>query len=184
MSGVNDLAEQLKSGAISLPEWQAGMKDFIRNELINSMVLAKGGREFVTQSDYGFVGSQVKKQYQYLDKFAADIRANPAAWLTGRRLNARASLYNQLGYAALEEDIQREKVKSGWTEERRVLGFVRFEHCEDTGDRPGCVELAAKEWQKIGTLPKIGEAACYTNCRCEFQYRKPDPENAGEWIYE
>jgi len=182
MSSVSVLCEQLKSGSISLPEFQAGMRDFIRLELGAAMELAKGGREFVTQADWGFVGAQAKKQYAYLDNFVAEIAANPTGWLSGNRLNSRANLYAQLGYAALEDDLQREKTKAGFTEERNVLD-PGAEHCKDTSGRPGCEEITAKGWVPIGTLPKIGERACYTNDRCELQYRKPDPENPGEWIY-
>jgi len=182
MSSMSALSDQLKSGAIGLSEWQSGMKDLILDELTNAMILAKNGRDNITQADWGFVGSQAKKQYQYLDKFAAEIAANPTAWLTGNRLQARVSLYQQLGYAALEEDVQREKVKAGFTEEINVLD-PGAEHCTTHGDRPGCKEITDKGWQPIGTLPKVGERACYTNDRCSIRYRKPDPENPAKWIY-
>jgi len=180
---LEQLAADLKAGNITLAEWEAGMRQYLREQYEAAMILAKGGRDFITQSDWGFVGAQAKKQYQYLDGFAAEITANPTAWLTGGRLQARVGLYAQVGYTALEEDIAREKLKAGFTEERRVLGPVRTEHCEDTANRPGCVELAAKGWQPIGTLPPIGEASCWSNCKCSFEYRKPDPENPGQWIY-
>jgi hypothetical protein len=182
MTGVSALCDQLKANTISLAEWQAEMRDVILNELTQAMILAKGGRDFVTQSDWGYMGSQAKTQYTYLDKFVAEISANPTGWLSGNRLNARANLYSQLGYAALEDDLQREKTKAGFTEERNVLD-PGAEHCHETSGRPGCEEITAKGWVPIGTLPKIGERACYTNDRCELQYRKLDPENPGEWIY-
>jgi hypothetical protein len=179
---VATLSNDLKSGAISIPEWEAGMRDAILFELTAAMVLAKGGRDFVTQSDWGYVGSQAKKQYDYLGKFADEIAANPATWLTGNRLNARADLYGQVGYTALEDDLQREKLKSGYTEEINVLD-PGAEHCSDTKGRMGCEEVTAKGWQPIGTLPLIGDRACWQNCRCLMKYRKPDPENPGKWIY-
>jgi hypothetical protein len=182
MSSMSALADQLKSGAIGLAEWQAGMRDMILSELTNAMILAKNGRDNITPADWGFVGSQAKKQYQYLDNFAADIAANPTAWLTGNRLNARVSLYNQLGYSALEEDLAREKTKAGFTEERSVLD-PGAEHCHETSGRPGCVELSALGWQPIGKIPLPGNRACWTYCRCHMEYRKPDPANPDGWIY-
>lgn len=191
---MDELANDLKSGEISLSEWQASMRDVVLAELTAAMILARNGRENITQSDWGYVGAQAKKQYQFIDGFAAEIAADPAAWLTGNRLNARVALYNQIGYVALEDDLKREKLKGGYTEERRVL-TGGAEHCHDTEARgankkhkarearPGCVELSKLEWQPIGTLPPIGDASCWSNCRCIFQYRKPDPTNPGGWIY-
>ena len=174
---TDTLCNQFRNGDISIQQWQAGMRDIVKAELRTAMILAKGGEEFVTQADWGFVGSQVKKQYEYLDKFTADIFANPLKYSTGQ-LNARAKLYSQIGYDALAEDLARESLKAGFTEERRVLGPVKTEH------RPGCVDLRDKGWQPIGSLPPIGDAACYSNCRCTFQYRKPDPASPGDWIVE
>ena len=178
---LNALAEQLKNGDISLAEWETRMRDFIRAESNTAMILTKGGREFITQADWGYVGSTVKKQYQFLTGFKNDILSNPLKWSTGR-LNNRVRQYGQIGYSQLEDFKAREQKKAGFTEERRVLGPVKTEHCESRGDRPGCIELASKGWQPIGTLPSIGAAACYQNCKCKFEYRKPDPENAGGWI--
>lgn len=177
---LNLLAEQFKNGDISLAEWEFRMRDFIRTETNTAMALAKGGREFITPSDWGYAGSAVKKQYEFLTGFRNDILADPLKWSTGR-LNNRMNQYAQLGYSQLEDFKKREQAKAGFTEERRVIQ-AGAEHCNENKGRPGCVELAAKGWQPIGSLPEIGAAACYQNCRCEFQYRKPDPAKPGQWI--
>jgi hypothetical protein len=173
---LETLAEQLKSGAITINEWQAAMRDVVKSELILAMDLAKDGRSNVTPSDWGFVGSQTKALYEKLDGFAADIAADPAKWLNGRALNARMALYGQVGYSALEEDIGREKEKGGFMEERSVLDPAITNHCD------GCKEEAGKGWRPIRSLIPIGERDCVSNCRCTMEYRKPD--GAGGWIYE
>lgn len=170
---LESLAEQLKVGDISITEWQAQMRDFIRLELNTAMELAKGGREFVSPADWGFVGSQAKEQYANLDNFVADIQADPVKWLNGRSLNQRVGLYGQLGYAALENDIAREHEKQGFTEEFNVLE-ASAAHCRD------CQDEHDKGWVPIGTLSKIGTRKCVTNDRCSIIYRKPD--GAGGWI--
>jgi len=126
-----------------------------------------------------FLYSAIKKQYAYIDNFAADIAQDPDKWLTGR-LDNRMNLYNQTGYSALEDFKNRDMRLSGWTEERRVLGVA--DHCSGEGSKPGCIELAGAGWQDIGTLPKIGQSLCATNCRCHFEYRKP--KDGGGWIVE
>lgn len=173
------LAEQLRSGLITIPEWQDGMRNFVRDEYNTAMILQRGGRENVTPSDWGYSGSQIKKQYAYLDNFAADVAQDPNKWLTGR-LDNRMSLYNQSGYSALEDFKNRDMKLSGWTEERRVLGVA--DHCSGEGAKPGCIELAGAGWRPIGTLPKIGEALCSQNCKCHFEYRKE--KQGGGWTVE
>jgi hypothetical protein len=177
---LEQLAEALKAGTITLSEWTAAMRDNIRAESIVAMELAKGGRDNVTPSDWGYVGSQTKKYYDLLDQFAADIQSDPAKWLNGRNLNARMALYGQIGYSALEDDLGREKLKGGFTEEMSVLdktpGVV---HCSD--GEPNCVDESNKGWQPIGTLAKIGERQCRSHDRCSMRYRKPDGN--GGWIY-
>lgn len=180
MGALELLAEQLKSGLITIPEWESGVREFIKNEYNEAMILQRGGREFVTQADWGYSGSAIKKQYQYLDNFAADIAREPDKWLTGNRLNGRLKLYNQSGYAALEDFKNRDARLAGWVEERNRLGDA--DHCGGEGATPGCIEVTGMGWQPIGTLPKIGSRLCKTNCRCSMEYRKP--KEGGGWIME
>lgn len=168
---LSSLAEDLRTGAISLPEWESQMRAIVREQSIAAMELAKGGREFITQADWGYVGSQVKKQYEFLDGFASDIAADPAKWLNGR-LDVRMKQYNQSGYAALEDYLKREADLAGWTEERRILQDGA-ENCE------GCEDQARRSWVNIGSLPPIGSQQCRMNCLCHDEYRKPD--GAGGW---
>ena len=156
------LANDLKNGIITLGEWQQGMRQLITMGHETSMLLANGGIEFMTQSDYLFLRDQIQKQFGYLDGFAKDISDNPDKWLNGR-LDNRMRLYQESAYSAYQNDLRREAQLSGMDEERRVLGAA--DHCES------CLDYAALGWQPIGTLPEIGDSDCRTNCRCEFEYR-------------
>ena len=160
---ISELAEALRNGSISLPEWEAAMRDMIREQYIAALELAKGGRENITQSDWGYLGSLIKKQYDYLGGFARDIAANPNAWMNGR-LDARMRLYQESSYTALENLIRREHIEQGYDEERRIR------HAQDSC--PGCIEQEQKDWQPIGTLDAIGAEECMTNCKCEFEFRR------------
>lgn len=157
------LAADLKAGNITLSEWEAGMRDFIRSEVNTAMILTKGGRDYVTPSDWGFVGSQIKYQYEKLSGFAADIQANPNKWLMGRMLDQRMGLYNEVGFTALAADERREAEKQNMTEERRVL--------QEGNNCDGCIAQAALNWQPIGTLDPIGAEECGNHCHCTFEYR-------------
>jgi len=159
----DQLAAALKDGSISLWEWTAQMRALIVQEQNTAMMLVKGGREFVTFADWGYVGSEVKKQYAFLDKFAQDILNDPMKWSTGR-LDNRMNLYRESGYAALEKFERREKIIDGFDEEISILGEA--DHCED------CLDRAGIGWQPIGTLPEIGDSVCNMKCKCHFEYRK------------
>ena len=169
---LEQIAQRLKDTG-DIAEWQSSMRQYLREQYETAMILAKGGRDNITQSDWGYEGSALKKQYQYLDGFANDIANNPEAWLNGR-LDARMNLYKESAYTALEDFVHRERENAGYTEERRVLAAV--ENCED------CKDAEKLGWKPIGTLPAIGDSVCLTNCKCEFEYRKLEAD--GSYTYE
>lgn len=170
---LQQLSRQLQNGDITLAEWQAAMRDYLRAEYITAMELAKGGRGNITQSDWGFVGSELKKQYQYLDGFANDIANNPDKWLNGNSLFERMRLYSDSAYTSLADMIQREMLAAGFTEEINELGDA--DHCEE------CLQETAKGWSPIGSLIPIGDRICIVKCKCSMKYRKPD--GSGGYIY-
>lgn len=160
---LEELAQALKDGKISLTEWQAAMREYLKQQYTVATMLAKGGAENVTPSDWGYMGSLLKKQYGYLDGFVQDIANNPKAWLTGR-LDVRMNMYKESAYAAYEDINRREMTNVGMDEERRLLGEA--DHC------PDCLYEFKRGWQPIGTLAAIGDSVCTTNCKCTFEYRK------------
>jgi hypothetical protein len=164
---MKGITQSLVDGNISLPEWQSAMEKEIK--IINRMTgaAARGGFDQMSQSDWGHVGAETKRQYKFLRDFAADIASGKQP-LNGRAVQ-RAGLYGEAGRGTYQEVTRRQAKKKGFTEERRVLGPT--EHCQPSSSKPGCAELAAKGWQPIGTLPRIGAATCVTHCACFFEYR-------------
>lgn len=59
--------------------------------------------------------------------------------------------------------------RAGFTEARRVLGIA--EHCQDSADRKGCIELAAQGWVSIDRFVPFGGATCRDHCKCSFELR-------------
>jgi hypothetical protein len=162
-----ELAEALRSGQIDIAQWEVQMQNYLRAQYRVAMELTKGGSQNITQSDWGYEGSALKKQYEFLNNFAKDIANNPDAWMSGR-LDARMGLYKESAYAALEDFQRRDTIDRGFTEERRVLGIA--DHC------PDCLEVGVEPgsdggWAPIGTLPAIGDSVCIVKCKCEFEYR-------------
>lgn len=59
--------------------------------------------------------------------------------------------------------------RAGFREARRILGVA--EHCQDSADRKGCIELAAQGWVSIDRFVPFGGATCRDHCKCSFQFR-------------
>lgn len=164
---LEQLAQQLIEGKISIAEWEAAMREVIRTIFREAAASAAGGMQNVTPSQWGYEGYLIKQQYGYLHNFAQDIINNPSAWLNGRLL-ARMNLYAQAGRGGQEQMVRNDMQKSGFDLERRVLGAA--DHCN------GCIEQAAQGWQPIGTLDPIGAEECSQNCHCVFEYKKSEGE--------
>ena len=160
-NNILTISQNLLDGNITLPQWQLAMEQEVKLIDVASGVTARGGWDQMTQSDWGFVGSLVKKQYGYLTNFANDISSGKQK-LDGTLLN-RARLYANSGRVIYEEMRRRMARNKGKTEERRILAPA--EHCE------GCLAQADLGWQPIGTLDPIGAEECRTNCMCRFEYR-------------
>ena len=165
---MRSLTQQLIDGTISRGDWYVGMERQIRLANISASAAARGGWAQMTQSDWGAVGQQVRTQYDYLRNFANEI-ASGKQRLNGSAL-VRADLYGQAARGNFEEMRRRMAKLEGMTDEMRVLGEA--DHCDDC-------RSAAGHWAPIGTLPRIGDSQCVTNCRCTFKYRRPN-EMAGE----
>src|SRR5689334_11968142 len=108
------LAESLKSGEISIATWESQMREYLRHEYTAAMILTKGGRDNISKADWGYMGSALKKQYNYLDGFARDIFNNPQAWLLSGRLDYRMNLYKESAYIALADFNGREHRLNGF----------------------------------------------------------------------
>jgi hypothetical protein len=155
---VRDLSQRLIDGQINLAEWQTQTVGLLKPLYVAVGMVAGGGVNNMSQADYGFLGSLIKKQYTYLAKFAQDI-ASGKQKLDGSLL-ARAALYAQAARSIFETVLDHIAREAGAMQERSILGIS--DHCRE------CVQEAAKGWQPIGTLIPIGERLCRANCRCSM----------------
>lgn len=157
------LSLSLQQGNISLAEWQSGMMENIKIAHVASTASANGGWAQMSQSDWGFTGSLIKPQYQYLQNFVEQI-ADGSQALDGRLL-VRTDMYGDAARGSFEEMRRRyEKLSNGMEEGRRVLG--ESDHCED------CLDYASEGWMPIDDVPAIGDSVCKVNCHCTIEYRR------------
>ncbi len=168
---MQNVSTQLAEGNINLAQWQTSMAQEMKVIHVNGAVLAKGGRDQMTQADWGAVGQLTKEQYAFLRNFASDIATgkqrlrNLAGEVNGQFLR-RADLYAQAG-AGTHSQMERRQARQNAeiTHERRVLD-PRAKHCAC------CPAQEAKGWRLIGNndLLPIGACDCATNCRCRFVF--------------
>ena len=159
--GLDALTNQLRNREISLADWQLQMRAEIKSMHLNAAMVAKGGRDQMTPADWGRTGREVRNQYEYLDKWAADIASGKAP-LDGRA-NWRAKLYGNASRDTYEQQRRVTAADMGNDEEMRVLHSS--ESCK------GCIQYA-NYWAPIGTLPRIGSQDCGVNCMCTWAYRR------------
>lgn len=160
------LALQLMAGAISLASWQLATAALLKEIHVAAASVARGGLGQMSQADFGFVGALIKNQYQFLQNFANQIA--DGTQLLNRNLLRRARMYGQAARSTYEDMRRRIMRDKGVTHEQRVLGVA--EHCTTQGGLLGCLELSALGWRPIGTLPRIGNTPCRTNCHCRFRF--------------
>jgi hypothetical protein len=168
-ASMRGLTEQLRDGRISLPQWQQGMAQEIKAAHVNGAQLAKGGRQQMTQSDYGFVGQRVREQLQYLRGFAGQIEGGKQP-LDGRALR-RAEMYGEAGRSTHREMQRRMGVQRGQRFERNVLGAA--DHCA------GCLEQTRRGVVPLGALVPVGQRDCRTRCKCRIETLAEQPRRRG-----
>lgn len=157
---MNAVSQQLMEGKIDLNDWRMEMREHLRTIHSAQAAAANGGFDRMTQADWGRVGGKLRYQYERLDLMASQIQYG-AQPLDGRMMQ-RVRMYAQSGHATYEETRRDAERERGMSLERRVLGAA--EHCDD------CVEYSAEGWQPLGTLPRIGDSVCMTNCKCHFEF--------------
>lgn len=99
LDGVGELAAQLASGDMRTGQWVLGMREQIRRSYISEYLLAKGGRENMTQEDWGRLGGLLQNQYRYLNRFAQDINAGT---MSEAQIAQRSQLYIKSARQAYE----------------------------------------------------------------------------------
>lgn len=160
--------QQLIAGVIILSVWYSRMRDLMGALYKTIWLLAIGGFVFDDDTQRNLFYLFVLLQFNYLERFRFQVEMGMQA-LDGRAMG-RAGSYGNYGNAMYQNYELIEAAEHGKTRARRNLG-PNEEHCEDSADRPGCIELAALGWIPIEQMVPIGDATCYSNCQCTISYQ-------------
>lgn len=167
---IGQIGELLLKGSISLSSWQEATAKSLKTLYLHQMVLARGGLQQTTASDYLTTGRLLKDQYAYLRGLAIDLQRGYSInekgdrqQMTVGRFRQRLALYSKSGRVAFEEGKKKNATEQGSGYMKRFLAVA--EHCSD------CLGYAAKGVQPIGSLPLPGVACrCRSNCKCSVVY--------------
>lgn len=94
------LTDRVAKGEITLGAWERGMRQIVKDTHGTLYAAAKGGYNNMTQSDWGRVGQEVRKQYEYLARFRAELAAGK---LSPGQAAVRAAMYPGSGNQAWEK---------------------------------------------------------------------------------
>lgn len=100
MKNVASLAHDLSAGKITSDEWLLAMRQTVKSTFVDQYVLGRGGRNMMSQRDWGRVGQMIRVQYDYLQKFYHDVVKKD---LTEAQIAVRAGLYIESSTQAFEK---------------------------------------------------------------------------------
>jgi len=172
---MRNLSRQLVGGELTLAEWQMGMAKGLKDIHLASAALAKGGWGNLSQSDMGYIGSQVKAQLRFLGNFALQIAdgTQPLLRADGQingQFLVRTDLYAQSGITTYHNIRRREARNRNWNREQRILDPTVKKHCNC------CIAQANRGPSPIGSLLPIGACDCATNDRCVYIFLQVDSD--------
>lgn len=159
-SVISTLTDQMRAGEISIGEWKMAVASELKDMHGAFAMLGAGGRDNMTPGMWGEVGSRLKQEYIYLNKFAGEIADGT---VSPGQMDVRLDMYMHDAYGSYADANRTLNINEGMTEEIRILDDGA-EHCDDC-------EAAAGHWETIGTLPDIGNSQCGSRCRCSFDFR-------------
>lgn len=169
-SELRDLTNQMLANQIHAQQWYDESARLLKLSYRATVDVARGGDEMSEEEKKRWLALALLLLLM-LNRAAEDI--NTGAFPMDGRLTAYIGM---LGAAnnSLYENWRLTMAKNlGYTEARRMLTVA--DHCHNSTDRPGCVELAALGWVPIEKVVWLGQATCRHHCKCELHFRGKKP---------
>ncbi len=164
---IRTIGQLLVDKKISLSTWEETTAIALKNLHIQSYLLGRGGKGAMEQRDYGLIGYRLRREYQYLRKFAEEIRTKG---ISEAEFFRRLEMYSSAGSGLFEKAKTEGHIKAGFAWERRIR--TKTESCQP------CIIFEGMGWQPIGTLPAPTEQCnCRSNCGCFKEFSKEKPRD-------
>jgi hypothetical protein len=158
---LQDFTRRLIDGNITIDQWQGSVREALKPAHLQAAMVGAGGKDALSQSDYGRLGQRLRSEYSYLQNFASDILAGR---VSGAMAVARISLYAESVRGSYWQGTEFRRQAEGYSLMRRKLD-AQAQHCED------CMRYSARGIIPIGSVPLPGQrCACRSRCRCMVEY--------------
>lgn len=185
---TDNLARMASEGQLSPGNWRQQFRQEIKDEVIRQYILGRGGRDRMTQADWGRCGGIIAEQYRWIDggfttpegrQVVGLVNEISAGTVSEAQIAARSRMYvnsAREGFARADQIVH---VEQGFDEVKWDTK-AGCKHCE------GCLEFEALGWQRIeddpfqGAFPGSASTPCLSNCCCELAYRKSAAARARE----
>lgn len=164
---LRNLTNQLLAGQIPAQAWYDESARLLKLSYRASVDVARGRNDGMTNEEKEKHIALVLLLLLLLNRAAEDI--NAGIFPMDGRLVAYIGSLGAANNGLYENWRLGQAINLGYREGRRLLSPA--DHCRDSHDRPGCVELAALGWVPIHQVVRLGDATCRQNCRCVIQYR-------------
>lgn len=102
---LSGLTDSYQDGAVDIFTFRKEVRDTIRETYIDLYSMGAGGRNSVTQSDWGKCGVMIKEQYQYLDNLIYQLARGE---LSNAQVVARLKMYINSANEALWRGFARD----------------------------------------------------------------------------
>lgn len=151
--------------------WYNIMRNEIKGEYIRQYLAGAGGRNNMTQSDWGSVGAMIADQYRFLNDFFEEVQTGE---LAVESIAARSRMYINSAREAFARASQKSHRKAGYSQQKWTLGTTK-QHCDNCPDFAGLGWVSIDFKYKVGrktAYPGNGATQCLTNCDCHLEFRK------------
>ncbi len=152
---LDSVTRQLYAGSITLEQWQYAVAAELKDAHLAQAMFAVGGKNNMTQANYGRVGGTLADEYRYLHNFASEIAAGT---VSEAQALARIRMYGN----GTQQSYWREYKLATKTQLWWNLGTTE-KHCGK------CPELAAASPHNpkdLNQVPGDGQTPCLSNCDC------------------
>lgn len=89
------LAQRLIDKKITLSQWEKEMRNNLRRDYTLQYLIGKGGKNNMTNRDWGILGHELRNQYGYLHQFSLDISNGRYSDEQLKAITVRMNLYSQ-----------------------------------------------------------------------------------------
>lgn len=157
---IDELYDDLASGAIGLDEWRRQMAEYIRQGQIAAAVLQRGGFWSMTDLDWIMVQDSITDQIEALVGLYGRLQSGDTP-LDGR-LRTWMKMYNWAARATYFMFENEQQASRGATHYENIL------HANESC--AGCIAESSKGIVPIGSLVPIGQRDCLSHCLCTYEY--------------